>query len=194
MKTDLNFMRISGRFCLLMFSALFFSCGGTGNTEANLTVKPEGAARREMLNRIDSLENIVYTDTFDYRNRTGNMLIKTYAEYIAAFPGDRANAPKFLYKSAAVSRASGDPVSALKNYDEILRRYPQYELAPESAFLLAFTYDEDLNDKDRAKEAYEAVIAQFPDDKWAVQARERLKTIDMSDQELIDSFMKKNNL
>lgn len=176
--------------------AFLTSCGGGGtSTDAvESSARPEAEVRREIMAEIDSLENIVYVDTFDYKAAEVKSLLDTYRKYINEFPGDKAKTPEFLYKSAALSRAENNPLAAIKYYDQILKDYPEYERTPEAAFLLAFTYDADLNKPERAKEAYQSVVENFPDDLWGKQAAARLKTIGLTDEELIQSFMEKNNL
>jgi hypothetical protein len=57
--------------------------------------------------------------------------------------------------------------------------------------LTAFTYDEDLNESELAKEAYEKVIEKYPGDLWAVQAEQRLATVGMTDEELLEFLKEK---
>lgn len=182
----------SGFFLLLITGILLPSCGNQEDPEVQKAVLSTTEARKQMISKIDSLENIVYVDTFDYQAKSTTELLRTYNEFTATFVGDKEKTPEYLYKAAALCRATKLPVKAIKYYDKILTDYPGYERNPEVAFLAAFTYDEDLHQKDRAKEAYQEVIDKFPDDKWAEQAQERLKTIDMTDEELIQSFMKKD--
>lgn len=170
------------------------SCGNQEDSEVESSAKAAKEASRDMISKIDSLEKIVYVDTFDYQTKSTSELLRSYDEYTKKFPGDKKKTPEYYYKAAALCRAAKLPVKAIKYYDRILSDYPEFERAPEVAFLSAFTYDEDLNEKERAKEAYQEVIEKFPDDKWAEQATERLKTIDMSDEELIQSFMKKDSI
>lgn len=183
---------ISGIILLFLTGIILPSCGNQEDSEVQKAVISATEARRQMISKIDSLEDIVYVDTFDYQAKATSELLRTYDEYTQKFIGDKEKTPEYLYKAAALCRATKLPVKALKYYDRILKDYPDFERNPEVAFLSAFTYDEDLNAKDRAKEAYQEVIEKFPDDKWAEQAQERLKTIDMTDEELIQSFMKKD--
>lgn len=147
---------------------------------------------KRLMTKIDSLENIVYDENADLNNVPTAELMVAYNEYTQKFVGDKKKTPEYLYKSAAISRAVNLPVKAIKIYDQILNDYPGYERNPEVAFLMAFTYDEDLNQKDQAKEAYQEVIEKFPGDKWAEQASARLENIDMSDEDLVKSFMEKD--
>lgn len=184
----------TGAITLLALVLLLSACGSNDKNDSSKGAVPTKVESKKSLAKIDSLEAIVYVDTFDFKTTAVSELQDAYARYIEMFPGDKGNTPKFLYKQAALYRASGKPVEAIKAYDHILTAYPGYELNPEVAFLLAFTYDDAINDLDQAKVAYQYVIDEYPGDKWAEQADARLKTIDMSDQELIDSFLKKNKL
>ncbi len=182
---------VSGLVVLFFIGIILPSCGNQ-DPEVQKAVSSTSEARRQMISKIDSLEDIVYVDTFDYQAKSTAELLRTYNQYTETFVGDKEKTPEYLYKAAALCRATKLPVKAIKYYDKILTDYPNFERNPEVAFLSAFTFDEDLHQKDRAKEAYQEVIDKFPNDKWAEQAQERLKTIDMSDEELIQSFMKKN--
>lgn len=173
---------------VLMLAAALASCDSDSPTAAEEHAASNLQTRHAWLAEIDSLENIVYVDTFDIEREETGELLRSYLEYTKVFVGDERNTPKFLYKAAALSRAVGLPAKALKLYDRILTDYPQWEKAPETAFLVAFTYDADLNEPEHAREAYQEVVDRYPGDHWALQAEERLKTVGMSDEELIKQF------
>jgi TolA-binding protein len=180
---------------LLITLLIMAACQGGGSAEEETVenaVKSNKEGHRILLAKIDSLEQIVYTDSFDVSKKSTSELMQAYLTFTEKYVGDRERAPKYLYKAAALSRAVNLPVKAIKLYDRILTDYPSYERAAEVAFLAAFTYDEDMQKPELAKEAYQEVIDKFPENKWAQQARDRLATIDLSDEELIDRFMKKN--
>ncbi len=178
-------------FCLLS-TALLIACGGETDKNLNDRIKSRQDEKADLNARIDSLENVVYQEDYDMSAPATAMLIKDYNRYAELFIGDKEKAPEYLYKVAALSRAVKLPSKALKVYDKILTDYPGYERNPEVAFLMAFTYDEDLKEVELAREAYQEVIEKYPGDMWAKQAEERLKTLGMSDDELIKSFMEKN--
>ncbi len=139
-----------------------------------------------LIQEIDSLENVLENDQWRPNNPAVPTLMQSYTKYSELYPGDLEKSPEYLYKSAALARSVQLPVKAIKIYDKILVDYPKWMKAPEVAFLLAFTYDEDLKEPDLAKEAYQKLIQDFPGDHWAVQAEQRLVTIDMSDDELLE--------
>ncbi len=184
-----------GQTLLFALSAMWFftACESSSNSDKETESHAEHnlQTRTSWLAEIDSLEAIVYADTFDIEGETTGELLRSYLSYAKVFVGDKENTPKYLYKAAALSRAVGLPAKALKLYDQILTDYPNWEKAPETAFLVAFTYDDDLKETERAREAYEEVIEKYQGDHWALQAEERLKTIDMTDEELIEEFNKR---
>ena len=56
-----------------------------------------------------------------------------------------------LYRSAEISRSLGKPNEAIATYQKIIERYPSFHKAPEAKFMLAFSYDEDLKDINKAR-------------------------------------------
>ncbi len=182
-------------YCLAFGSLLtIFSCGNNAEEEtARADLKTNVEVSKMLIAEIDSLENIVYDEDFDVNDPSSSHLMEAYREYTTKFVADKKRAPEYLYKYAAMSRAVNLPVKAIKSYDRILVDYPGYERNPEVAFLLAFTYDEDLKRPEQAKEAYQEVIDKYPGDKWAEQAAMRLTNIDKSDEDLVKEFMEKNN-
>jgi len=146
---------------------------------------------RMMQAEIDSLEQIVYADDFEFDKEQVVALRNTYDEFASRFSGDETKSPEYLYKSAALSRAVGKPTEAIKTYQHILTKFKGFDRNPEVQFLIAFTYDEDIRERSLAKESYREVIEKFPGDHWAIQAERRLETIDMTDEEMIRYFMDK---
>ena len=180
-------------FGFAVLTAVLISCGSSEEKkEVEQAVKSNTEEHQEMLSYIDSLEDVVYVDTFKVSDQATAKLLQAYLKFSRKFVGDQEKTPEYLYKAAALSRANELPVKATKLYEQVLTDYPNYQRNPEIAFLIAFTYDDEIKQKDEAKTAYQKVIDDYPGDKWAEQASERLKTIDMSDEELIDYFMKKN--
>ncbi|NEN24407.1 tetratricopeptide repeat protein [Cryomorpha ignava] len=176
----------------LFLGTLLLSCGTTEDESVKSDLLSNVQDSKRLMAKIDSLEKIVYDENADLDNAPTAELMAAYNEYTQKFIGDKKKTPEYLYKSAAISRAVNLPVKAIKLYDKILADYPDYERNPEVAFLMAFTYDEDLKQKEQAKEAYHIVIERYPGDKWAEQASARLENIDQSDEDLVKSFMEKD--
>lgn len=178
---------------LVLLIALSGCAGEPGAEKGDNRVEliSETDLHRDMKNRIDSMEQHFYADTFAMDVKEVTALRDSYDRFAERFPGDVAKSAEYLYKSAAISRGLGDPVKAIKTYSTILSEFKNYERNPEVQFLIAFTYDEDMSEKGLAREAYRDVVLNFPGDHWAVQAEKRLETIDMSDEELMRFLLEK---
>lgn len=176
----------------ILIAILLSACGGSSEVDPsnphNLITDIE--AHRLMMTAIDSMEQVLYNDSLNYDAELAASLRESYDTFARRFGGDQAKCPEYLYKSAAISRGLGQPLKAIKTYDQILNKYPNYERGPEVQFLIAFTYDEDLKEINLAKDAYREVISKFANDHWAFQAEKRLETIDMTDEELMEFFLK----
>lgn len=177
--------RISSVF-LLAAAVLMAACGGTSAEEEQVKQETE-----ELATRIDSLENLLFGQESKVDKEVAAQLLQSYLKFTDTYPADDRT-PDYLYKGAGIARGVGVHSRALKMYQRILEDYPEFGKQAETSFLIAFTYDNDLKEIERAKEAYNQVIEQYPDHEFAAQARERLKTIDLSDEELIELFMKRN--
>lgn len=183
---------MKSRFVLIALGLAVIACQSQESDVVDNALQSNADEHAMLIKRIDSLQNIVFTDTFDLNQQSAAALLKDYNMFTAKFAADDEKSPEYLYKAAAIARGVGLPVRALKYYQQILSDYPNFIKSSESAFLLAFTYDENLKERDLAKEAYQFVVDTYPGDMWAEQSAERLKTIDMSDDEMIQFFMKKN--
>lgn len=172
---------------------LITSCGDQTDGQKGSGLITDTEKHRRMQVEIDSLENIVYAENFEFEKGEVENLRNTYDEFARRFDGDKTLTPEYLYKSAALSRSLGEPTEAIKTYQHILTKFKGFERNPEVQFLIAFTYDEDIRQKTLAKEAYNEVIEKFPGDHWSIQAERRLETIDMSDEEMIRYFMEKQD-
>lgn len=176
----------------LAFSVLFSGCEGGGTDGEGEGLITDTEKHRRMKAEIDSLEQVVYDDDFTFDPEVVLYLKNRYDKFAERFGGDEDKSPEYLYKSGALSRTLGKPTDAVKTYRRILTKFDGYSRAPEVQFLIAFTYDEDLRQKELAREAYNDVIKNFPGDHWAVQAERRLETLDMTDEEMVRYFMERN--
>jgi tetratricopeptide (TPR) repeat protein len=175
-----------------MAALLMWSCSDE-EAATKQKIKSNVEYRSELIAKVDSMETEMREKSLAPESELTGELMQSYTKFAELFPGDKEKSPEYLYKAAALARSVDLPVKAIKQYDLILKRYPDWIKAPEVAFLIAFTYDEDLEKIDLAKEAYEKVIAKYPGDQWAVQAEQRLETIDMSEEELLEFLRERSD-
>lgn len=96
-----------------------------------------------------------------------------------------------LYRAAEVVRAMNDPKRAAAIYEQVHQSYPTFSKAAESLFMLAFTYDEDLNDMGKAKETYEKFLKLYPDNSFADDTKMLLENLGKSDEEILKELEEK---
>ena len=79
-------------------------------------------------------------------------------------------------------------------YDKIIEEYPEYRNRVDILFTKAFVYDNELKDKEAAREAYQLVADTYPDTKFGKDAKTCLSILHMSDEDLIKAFEKENGI
>ena len=93
-----------------------------------------------------------------------------------------------LYKAAEVYQALGDYQGAAGIFERIHDDYPEFSKSGEALFMLAFTYDENLQDYDRAKELYGQFLEENPNHTFADDTEMLLKNLGKSDEEMLKSL------
>ena len=159
---------------------LLVACSG-GKTEKAGDAKDNGAS--EMAVKIRAMEDSLF-ENMAFNKRSAQMLLDVYKAYAAAYPLDH-QAPEYLFRAAGVARSMKDAQQSINLYDRIIRDYPSWERLPDTYYLKAFTIDTELKHKGNAKEAYQQVIYQFPDHKFAKDAKAMIANLEYTDEELI---------
>lgn len=90
-----------------------------------------------------------------------------------------------LYRAAEVARSTNEAQRAATIYRTLYDRYPTFSNAPEALFMLAFTYDENLRDYDRARAVYEEFLEKHPDHFFAKDAPLMIKNLGKTSEELL---------
>ena len=93
-----------------------------------------------------------------------------------------------LYRAAEVASALGNPRRAAALYERIHTQYPTFHRAPESLFMLAFTYDEYLNDLTTARRYYEEFLENYPENGFADDTEVLLRNLGKSDAEILEEL------
>ncbi len=152
-------------------------------------------------NQISEIESLMkqmfeYSSSRDMRaesDSVADLLETRYDRFVKDYPKHEM-APVYLDQAANIGRKKRDYESALNYYDRIIKDYPDYENIIEVKFLVAFVYDAELRDKDKARIHYQAVADEYPDNVFGKDAKARLENLHMTDEELIEYFEKNNNL
>ncbi len=158
---------------------------GTTETTPTRTVD-----KTTLKGEIDELEAFFKSNGDKPLNKTKAALFVEKSElYASSFPKDEMS-PAFLFRAGEVSRAIKQYREGILILDKVYTDYPDHEKAAPALFLKAFTYEENLRDKEQAKQYYNEFLQKFPDHQLASQVQQLLSVIDQSPEDLIKSFQK----
>ena len=167
---------------LLALAFMIFSCAGGEQNEST-----EKVNRSALTQRIDSLEQVFFEGEEEVTEESADSLFTSYKTFITAFPNEDATT-EYMFKAAGIARGMDRPEEALKLYKSLLTDYPEFDKKAETRFLIAFVYDSDLQNQDKARSNYKLVQENYPDSPWSEQAKQRLSTLGMTDEQLIEMF------
>lgn len=138
--------------------------------------------------RIDQLASSMFNDsTSRIEYRIANDYINSCELYAMLLP-ESANSPSYLHKAGETARSIRTYQKALELYEWIGDKYSNFEKAPQSLFLRAFTLDNDLKRYDEAKVLYEEFLQKYPEDDFADDTKFLLENLGKDDEEIINSF------
>lgn len=150
-----------------------------------------------VLPKIQILDSLYMANAVLMKDISANEIVK-YSEKEIIFTGallehysDAEELEKWLFEGAKAGRTCGEFEKAVAYFKEYLERYPQGDKVAEANFLLGFIYDEDLNDKTRAKKYYEIVIRKHSKHELADDAEALLTQLYMSDEEILQMLQDK---
>lgn len=158
---------------VFLFSLFLLACSSPVENDPN---EVKLMTQEELLNEIKSLEEGLYSSlTLDLKK--AEQIIAYYNDYATRFPQAK-EAPSFLNKAADVAGAIERPKIKVQNYKTILEKYPEWPGCDQVKYLLAFTLDNDMNQREEAKSYYQQVIETGKDSNFVRDSKFRMLTID----------------
>jgi outer membrane protein assembly factor BamD (BamD/ComL family) len=118
------------------------------------------------------LMGITYLDKLnDSTNTEGSFkkLLKDYPDF---------DLERKLYDQAQDAQSNNRSELAIKIYEQILTLFPQSPNDYKAQFLIGFVYSEQLEDHQKAKEAYRKVVEKYPNSDLADDAEFMMKTLE----------------
>lgn len=110
--------------------------------------------------------------------------------YALGYP-NAGDTPLYLYRGAEIARTLRSYNKALSIFDWIIEKYPNHEKTPTTLFLKGFMLENELDDKVKAKEAYELFKAKYPKHELVDDIQFLLENIDKSDKEIMEMIENK---
>lgn len=177
----------------LMITVVLASCGTT-TEESQQNVEPAKQTAEqvydELQSSIESLEdevNALTTQDVDLkRNLLGN-----YTSFANKYPQDDMTA-EYLFRAGKLANEIGKPRKAIDLLMNAHDGHPKFDKRTETAFLIGFIYENVLNDRIKAQEAYEKVIEFYPESPWAADAQSSIELLYLTDAQKILKFKEKN--
>lgn len=139
---------------------------------------------------VKALEEEVFSMKMLNREK-GTELIDAYVNFSKEYPKDTATAG-FLFKAGDIAMNMNMGSQAILYYDKVLTLFPDFEKAPESLFLKAFVYENQLGDLEQAEKFYNAFLDKYPKHILAKDAKASLMYLGKSPEELIKLFQQQN--
>ncbi len=123
--------------------------------------------------------------------KKAEILISRYVAFADANQDD-PEAPAFLQHAAEISLNLNKFSQSLEWYNRIIYQYPDYQKTPECLFMVAFIYENHIQNLGRAKELYESFLKRYPGHELADDAEVCIRNLGKSPEELLREFEQKN--
>jgi outer membrane protein assembly factor BamD (BamD/ComL family) len=149
------------------------------------------AKREKAIEEIKSREKVLIANLKDINKASVDTLIQKYDAFVAAYPKDTMSA-QMIFKAADLSRGVGEFGKAINYWGMLGEAFPNYSKTADAAYLQAFTFENDLGDKDNAKRYYQKFLEKYPKHALANDAQKAIEQIDIPAEQLVKQFEKMN--
>ena len=151
---------------------------GCQNQSAKTTANDVKKAEAALFNEDQTVNAEAVTDA-----------VATFNKYVEENP-EANDAPEYLFKAIEVSvNTKQDPQQSIAMVNRLLENYPEFDKNPVALFMLAtFVYDEQLHDLDRARDAYQRIVDDYPNSPFAKDAAIAITQLGMTPEELVKMF------
>ncbi|MDP2187478.1 MAG: tetratricopeptide repeat protein [Sphingobacteriaceae bacterium] len=144
-----------------------------------------------LLARIDSLENILLTDSLNISDEPASEIIKAYLKFADTYPKD-SSAADFLFKAADVMRGMYRYQDAVQVLELVVTRYPKSDKAPAALFYAGFILHADTEQNMLAIPFFQRLIDEFPEHPLSNDARNLMPLLNMNEEQLLDFLRQRN--
>jgi outer membrane protein assembly factor BamD (BamD/ComL family) len=117
-------------------------------------------------------------------------MLDLYIKFADTYSKDSMT-PVYLYKAANLSMNSNQNENAIILLDRIIKDYSNYSRLPETYFLKAFIYDNNIKNINKAREAYTVFLQKFPKSDLADDATISLDNLGKTPEQIINEFQVK---
>ena len=164
---------------ILFFSILFiFSCNSDSSSDVAET--PDVETLIAELKESNSLDK-----------EKVNQLLTSIDSFVAN-DAESKKTPEYLELKAKYLTALGKNQEALSVYKTLYTKYKSYENSSDALFMMAFIYENNLNDKTNAEINYKNYLNEFPNGEFAKDAQFSIENINLTPEQLMQKFEEMN--
>lgn len=166
---------------------LIAACSSGEQNEGNNSSKE--LTHQELVEKIEANQkDLSSIDDLNKIMTIANQQMELCAEFAVRFPNDTA-AANYLYWGGNAARMTQSFQAAINMYNQFIQAYPSHKKRPEVMFVKGFVLAEELNEKDKAKKAFEQILIKYPTHSLAEDAKAMITQLYMNDDELLE-FLK----
>lgn len=174
---------------LLLLALLLLSCGEPAKNPEQLVKEKRVAEIRANIERLEVKTN---TEEGTLDRGVANELVKNYKDYYNQNASDTL-AGEYLFRAASVTTALGKPKEAIQLLATYYDNYKTASKRADAIYLMGYLYDNQIGDKEKAREMYQRTIDVFPQSIWAKEAKSAMAIMHMTDEELLEFLENQNN-
>ena len=185
----------------ILFSLILLaSCGNEiEQTEENeLTQKEQfekvnidALSEEELYSRSQKIEKeLVDQESLEVSKKYSRLLMETAQKHIEKYPKSK-NRRDVIRKGSRAAQGLNQDYEAIRMLALSIKENANDSSIIEEMNVRAFLYDK-LDNKEKAKEAYEEILEKYPNHPSSKNHKARLETIHMSTEELLKYFEEKN--
>ncbi len=161
----------------VIISLLISSCAKSPRDEAN--------------DKIIAIEKQLTEDTSMVLDKAVALdLTQQYANFAENFPADTL-APHYLFKAGEMAMNLSMGSKSIMYFNKIVKQYSGYKKMPEAIFLMAFVYENQMNNEKMATQLYQQFMDDYPNHILYKDAKASIDNMGKSLEELIKSFEEK---
>lgn len=154
--------------------------------------QPTTNQKKELLNQIKNLEDSLFqSKDLAIDIKKANRMLGLYQDYSSSNLDDSISAV-MLFKSAEIAMNIQKGPYAISALDTLLKHFPNHAIIPQALHLKGFIYDDLMGSPEMARISFEKLVHDYPNHKLAQNAKEYMKLLGKTPEEIIKSFEEKN--
>lgn len=176
---------------IVMMALIAMACNNEKSQDSSENEKTESETKElsedQLVAFLDSSLKVMRSGKI--KGEEGNQLANQYianATILSNKYAENDKAAYYLDKAGEIAwQFQQKAQKAVKIFNQVIDRYPDYEDIEKIYYLKAVILDLDLRKKEQALKAYQALLDRFPESQYKDDATFRMENIDLSEEELI---------